>query len=100
MVKGRDLYDNGLETLLDKTSKNGLKVQAYNRKTQKIEDISLSYLSALKLKLNGFVKIGERQYEGWSGAIPFYIYTCKSNGKKIFMLDYPHGYEGRLDCKL
>ncbi len=100
MVKEIELYKDGLETLLDKTSKNGLKVRVYNRKTQEVEDISLSYLNSLKLKLKGFAKIGERQYEGWSGAIPFYVYTCKSNGKKIFMLDYPHGYEGRLDCKL
>lgn len=100
MVEAISYYNTGLETLLDKTSKNGLKVQAYNRKTQKIEDIHLSYLSSLKLKLKGFAKIGERQYEGWSGPIPFYIYTCKLNGKKIFMADYPHGYEGRLDCKL
>jgi hypothetical protein len=100
MVKEVAWYDDGLETLLDKTYKRGCKVQAYNRKTEKLETISLGYLSALKLKLRGFTKIGERQYEGWSGLIPFYVYTYKLEGKKIFMTDYPHGYEGRLDCKL
>lgn len=95
-----DRYNNGLDTLLDKSFKKGFKVRAYNRKTQEIEDISLTYSGALKLRLKGFAKIGERQYEGWSGTIPFYVYTCKSNGKKVFMLDYPHGYEGRLDCIL
>ncbi|MGC8533379.1 MAG: hypothetical protein ACP5MV_01980 [Candidatus Parvarchaeum sp.] len=100
MVKEIKQYTDSIESLLDKTSKKGLEVQVYNRKTEKIEDIHLDYLSALKLRLKGFAKIDERQYEGWSGTIPFYVYTCKSNGKKIFMLDYPHGYEGRLDCKL
>ncbi|MCL4397354.1 hypothetical protein M1494_03360 [Candidatus Parvarchaeota archaeon] len=100
MVEAVSWYNNGLETLLDKTSKNGLKVQAYNRKTKTVEDISLDYMSSLKLRLKGFVKIGERQYEGWKGPIPFYVYTCKLNGKKIFMMDYPHGYNEGLDCKL
>ena len=100
MVEKVNWYDNGLETLLDKTYKNGLKVQAYNRKIENLETLSLSYLTAFKLKLRGFAKIGERQYEGWSGPIPFYVYTFKLNGKKIFMTDYPHGYNDRLDCKL
>lgn len=100
MVERVSWYNNGIETLLDKTSKDGPIVQAYNRKTEKLETLSLDYLRAFRLKLKGFVKIDERQYEGWSGAIPFYLYTCKLEGKKIFMLDYPHGHVGRLDCRL
>ncbi|MCL4398578.1 hypothetical protein M1137_02185 [Candidatus Parvarchaeota archaeon] len=100
MVEEVSWYNNGLDSLLGKTSKKGLKVQAYNRKTDLTEEVALDYLKLLKLKLNGFVKVDDRKYEGWSGSIPFYIYTCKSNGKKIFMLDYPHGYNERLDCKL
>lgn len=88
------------EELLDKTYKKGLKLLAYNRKTEKLETFSLNYSDALKLKFKGFVKIDERQYKDWSSPIPFYVYTCKLNGKKTFMADYPHGYEGRLDCKL
>jgi hypothetical protein len=106
MVEQAKWYNGGLENLLGKTYKEGLKVRAYDRYTGKIEEIELSsYLDALKLKLRGFVGIGERQYPGWSGSIPFYLYTCKlndSNGKKekVLMIDYPHGYYERLDCKL
>ena len=100
MVEKTSEQRSGLDSLLDKTSKKGLKVQAYNRVTEKVEEVTLDYLHSLRLKLSGSTEIGERRYEGWLGSIPFYIYTCKSKGKKIFMLDYPHGFEERLDCEL
>jgi hypothetical protein len=83
----------------------GLKVQAYNRHTNKIEQIELIHSDALKLKSDGYVGIGKRRDASLASAVPFYVYTCElknSEGKKekVLMIDYPHGYNDRLDCKL
>ena len=34
--------------------------------------------------------IGHEQREGWSGALPFYLFFCKDCGR--YAKDYPHGY--------
>lgn len=94
-------YNPNLDSLLDKTYITGHKVKVYNKATQEFEEIKLNYIKALKLALRGFVEIDKRRYQGWSDSIPFYVYSCKAkDGKKVFMLDYPHGYDSTLDCKL
>lgn len=101
MVQKAVWYNHNLDSLLNKTYKLGHNVKAYNKVTGEIEEIKLNYLKALKLAFTGIVEVGERRYNGWSGSIPFYIYSCRAkDGNKVFMLDYPHGYGNSLDCKL
>jgi hypothetical protein len=100
MVERVNWFNSDLESLLGETYKKGSKVKAYNRKTNDFEEIKLNYFKSLKLALRGFIAVGERRYADWTEAVDFYVYTCKVNDKKVFMLDYPHGYYGRLDCRL
>jgi hypothetical protein len=96
MVKKGEWCNGALENLLSQTYREGLKVHAYHPGTNKIYEIELSsYLDALKLKLRGFVKPDERQYEGWSNSVPLYLYTDKiktSAGKKraVFIIAEPY----------
>jgi len=32
---------------------------------------------------------------GWRGPLPLYAFRCEKHG---IVQDYPHGYEGRLEC--
>lgn len=101
MVEKADWDGSSLESLIGKTFiGKDKKVLAYNRKTDELEETKLSFYNALKLRVNGFVKVDDRQYENWSGKLPFYIYTCKVKGEKVFLLDYPHGFSSRLVCRL
>lgn len=45
-----------------------------------------------------FVPMGERQRLGWSGKLPFYLFSCPFCG--IAGEDYPHGFPGNryLNC--
>lgn len=36
------------------------------------------------------IYLGREQREGWSGALPFYLFWCEDCGH--FAKDYPHGY--------
>ncbi len=102
MVAIIEWHDSNLESLIIKESKktNSDKFLVYNRKTEEMENVNLSVYQRIKLKINSSVKVDERQYKGWTGKLPFYVYSCKVSGKKVYFIDYPHGYSGRLDCKL
>ena len=50
----------------------------------------------LRLKLTGKTFVQWLRKPGWLGVCPFYIARCRSCGE--YFLDYPHGYDGRLDC--
>jgi hypothetical protein len=99
MVRKVFRADSKLDSIVGKTSSSGGNVIAYNRKTEQFEQINLELYNSIKLKLNGFVKVDERQYDGWSKKLPFYLYNCKVGGKQVYLLDYPHGND-RLDCAL
>lgn len=45
--------------------------------------------------LTGYVE--HRRYVGWKGFLPFYDIYCPYHGRVV---DYRHGYEGRLSCPL
>jgi len=57
------------------------------------EDLNL--LQRLKLRLSGYVYVGDRQREGWKGPIPFYAFMCPIHG---LVEDYPHYHSQWLEC--
>ena len=57
--------------------------------------IELSLIQKIRLKLCGFVYTENRMKQGWRAPIPFYAFKCDEHG---LVENYPHGYEGRLDC--
>ena len=58
-----------------------------NGKTVRIKKFILD----LKLKFQ------DRVYLGHANNLPFYIHVCCEHG---YQVDYPHGYEDRLDCEV
>jgi hypothetical protein len=55
----------------------------------------LGLLARLKLRVFRYVHIRDEQREGWSEALPIYLFRCPVHG----LVESPaHGYEGRLDC--
>ena len=65
-----------------------------NRRSSDLE-MPLSLFKRLALCVFGQVYIGNRTRSGWSGSLPFYAFNCPLHG---VVVDYPHGYENRLDC--
>jgi hypothetical protein len=59
------------------------------------ESIKLSLMQRLKLRILGYVYVGEFQDWGFRGVLPFYAVRCRLHG--IF-LDYPHGYKEYFLC--
>ena len=49
----------------------------------------------LKLRLSGYVYVGDRQREGWKGPLPHYAFNCPNHG---LVENYPHGHSQRLEC--
>ena len=39
--------------------------------------------------------IGHFMKEGWKRELPFYVFKCPKHG---YVIDYPHGYNQRLEC--
>jgi len=60
--------------------------------------VELSFGQWIRLKLRGRVKVFEAIKRGWRGALPFFVFKCKGCGE--YALDYLHGYNERLDCRL
>ncbi len=59
------------------------------------EEILLGWLERLIFFIFGIVPIGEREKNGWTGAVPFFLFRGKCG--HIF-IDYPHGYNKKLNC--
>ena len=57
--------------------------------------VKLNLFQKIILKLQGRVFIENRVRPGWSGPLPFYAFKCDEHG---LVVDYPHGYEERLEC--
>ena len=57
--------------------------------------ITLGLYKRVVLSLAGQVYVEHRTMPGWSGALPFYAFRCPVHG---IVVDYPHGYDQRLDC--
>jgi len=58
-------------------------------------EITLGLYKRLILSLAGQVFVEHRTMHGWSGSLPFYAFKCPDHGTVV---DYPHGYDQRLDC--
>jgi len=58
-------------------------------------EITLGLYKRLILSLAGQVYVEHRTMPGWSGSLPFYAFKCQDHGTVV---DYPHGYDQRLDC--
>lgn len=58
-------------------------------------EITLGLYKRLILSLAGQVYVEHRTMPGWSGSLPFYAFKCPDHGTVV---DYPHGYDQRLDC--
>ena len=56
----------------------------------------LLWWEQLLFRWRGQVSIGERQPEGFSGPMEFFLIKCEKCGP---VLAYPHGYEERIDCE-
>lgn len=57
----------------------------------------LSLVQRLVLRIRGRVKIGWVRGPGWSAWLPAYAHVCGRHG---VVIDYEHGYGGRLVCPL
>ena len=57
--------------------------------------VTLGLYKRLILSLAGQVYVEHRTMPGWSGSLPFYAFKCQDHG---VVVDYPHGYDQRLDC--
>jgi hypothetical protein len=55
----------------------------------------MNLLDRPRFRLVGAVYVGHRARPGWSGSLPFYRFRCSAHG---LVEDYPHGFEGRLEC--
>jgi len=62
-----------------------------------LETMEITRTMQIKIIIFGRFHIFNDQKEGWRGKLPFYIAKCKKHG---YFIDYPHGYEKRLDCPL
>lgn len=100
MVERIRLYKSNLERLIGLSGRKSGTVTAYNRVTEQMEEVHLGIYQSMKLKISGFVKVDERRYDGWSGKLPFYVYSCRSNKEKVFLLGYPEGYTETLRCSI
>jgi len=58
--------------------------------------IKLPLKARLYLALRGFCPIVTVKGDGW-GPLPFFLVKCPKHG---IVLDYPHGYAGKLNCPL
>lgn len=56
----------------------------------------LSVWNRLILLFKGYVFIRYEKRSGWTKAMPIYAFKCPKHG---IQLDYPHGFDDRLDCK-
>ena len=55
----------------------------------------LRLFDRIKLRVLGYIHVRDEQREGWSEALPIYLFRCPVHG----LVESPsHGYEGRLDC--
>jgi|GEM_PF-2287953 len=57
----------------------------------------LSLINRLKLKINGYVLMGNKKRAYWVEPIPFYLFYCPEHG---LVEDYLHGYTKRLECPI
>ena len=58
---------------------------------------TLTFRRRVALKLHGRVYIRHEQRPGWRRPLPIYLAVCPRHGP---FLDYPHGYNERLDCPI
>ena len=60
-------------------------------------DSRISLINRLKIQLKGYVHIGDEKPDGWRKELSIYAFRCP---KHDIVYDYPHGYEGRLECPI
>jgi hypothetical protein len=64
--------------------KSGVKLDKRNKLLQK-----------LKIQLQGHVRVGEEQKEGWKTPTPVYMFNCQKHG---YVKSKSKGYRKRLEC--
>jgi len=55
----------------------------------------MKFLDRLRLRLSGYVYVGDRMKEGWKAPIPHYAFKCPKHGTVV---NYAHGFNQRLEC--
>ena len=60
-------------------------------------DSRINLLNRLKLRLQGYLYLGEEEGESWDEALPYYLFECPIHG---MVKSYPKGYDRRLECPL
>jgi len=60
-----------------------------------MEAINLNIIQRFRLQLSGYTYVGHRSKPGWKDSIPHYAFKCPKHGTVV---DYPHGYNQRLEC--
>ena len=60
-------------------------------------DKRLKLLERLKLRLNGYLYVGDQMKEGWKTPQSFYMFECPVHG---VVKNYPKGYSQRLECPI
>ena len=56
---------------------------------------NLSAYEQLRVMLSGDIHVGDYRFPGWSGALPFYAFTCEKHG---LVVNYPTGHMKKLLC--
>jgi len=56
---------------------------------------NLTRFQRIQLNRFGQVYLGDVKRDGWNGALDHYAFRCKKHG---LVVDYPHGYNQRLEC--
>lgn len=55
----------------------------------------LSLVQRVKLRWTGWVYVGDRTREGWSGNLPFYVFRCEEHG---LIESFPQTHREYLSC--
>jgi hypothetical protein len=58
-------------------------------------DKRIKLLQKLKIQLQGHVRVGEEQKEGWKTPTPVYMFNCQKHG---YVKSNAKGYSKRLEC--
>lgn len=67
----------------------------YREAVEEVRETEMSFAERIKMRLNGYIYIGQRWNPGHRGPLPYYRFRCPVHG---LVESYPHGYEKILRC--
>jgi len=82
-------------TLLSSVREAAPPEEWYHKAVEEVRETEMSFAERIKMRLNGYIYIGQRTMPGWRGSLPFYTFKCPVHG---WVESYPHGYDRKLIC--